>query len=149
MAAQQYLSTAEFQAQTLNGAALAGINDTDQATALTWASGVAASYLRKRYALPLVSWGEELKQKVGELAQWFLLTRRGFKPNSGSDEVARLRYEDAISWFKDVSRGLVEIDCVDQTPTVDEAGSLAASEPRSNWSITTGRRCDTSDSDGD
>jgi phage gp36-like protein len=127
VAAQQYLTRAEFLDQTIPADAISGLADATIDKALVWASGVAGSYLRKRYCLPLIVWGEELRSAVGELAQWKLFGRLGIRPGSGNNEMAEKRYDDAIAWFKDVARGLVEIDCTDSTPMLEEDGPLAES----------------------
>lgn len=138
-----YLTRDEFFSQTIPGDAYTGLDAAQIDTALTWASSQADSYLRKRYTLPLVRWGDDLRSAVGELAQFKLLGRRGVRPGSGNNELARDRYTDALDWFDKVARGLVQIDCTDSTPDVDEEGSLTASQPPMSWSITTGRRdCD-------
>lgn len=136
--ATAYLTRAEFLDQTIPGDVISGLADATIDKALLWASGVADSYLRKRYALPLVSWGEDLRSAVGELAQWKLFGRRGVRPGSGNNEIAEKRYDDAVTWFRDVAKGLVEIECVDSTPLVDENGSLATSDEPLSFRFTTG-----------
>lgn len=138
--AQQLITRAEFIDQTIPGDAFDGLSDATIDAALVWASGVALSYLRKRYKPPLVSWGEELKSAVGEIAQWKLLARRGIRPGSGNNEIAEKRYDDAIAWLRDVAKGLVEVDCVDSTPSVEEDGSQAASDTPISFRMTTGPR---------
>jgi phage gp36-like protein len=136
--AQQFLTRAEFLDQTIPADVVSGLSTATIDAALVWASGVASSYLRKRYSLPLVSWGEELKSAVGELAQWKLFGRRGVRPGSGNNEIAEKRYDDAIAWLRDLAKGLVELECVDSTPELDEDGPLSASgeEPMSFRMVT-------------
>lgn len=145
----QYLTKQEFLDQTIPGDAFAGLTDQQINDALLWASKIADSYLRKRHTLPLVSFGEDLKSNVGDLAQWRLLSRRGIRPGSGNNELAKDRYDDALAWFVRVSKGDVEIECVDSTPDVDEGGSLADSDLANDWRITTGPRPDALDEDPD
>lgn len=135
---QQYLTVEEFLDQSIPTDAVSTLSNDTINKALLWASGVASSYLRKRYALPLVSWGEELRSAVGDLARWKLFGRIGVRPGSGNNEIARLAFEDTIEWLKQVSEGLVQIECVDATPMVDEEGSLAASAPPMSWRMYTG-----------
>ncbi len=139
MSAQQFLTRAEFLDQTIPADAIDGLSNSTIDAALVWASGVAGSYLRKRYKLPLVSWCEELKSAVGELAQWKLFGRRGVRPSSGNNEMAEKRYDDAILWLKDIAKGLCELDCVDSTPTLEEDGPLAeAGEEAPSFRFNTG-----------
>lgn len=140
MAGQAYITNEEFGSQALPGDSFASLSAGEITRAIVWASSTADSYLRKRYTLPLVSWSEDLKSVVCDLAQYKLLSRRGFKPGSGQDQIAVKRYDDAILWLRSASSGSVEVDCVDSTPEVDEDGSLSASLPPVNFSMTTGVR---------
>lgn len=141
--AQAYLTNAEFFALAIPSDGLSGLTSDEVTAGILASSGTADSYFRKRYKLPLVSWGNDVRQQVAKLAQFEMLSRQGFRPGSGNNEVARLRYEDAVRWLEKVATGLVEIDCVDSTPEVDEDGSLAADSGGAtvSWNMTTGRRC--------
>lgn len=138
-----YLTRVQFLDQSIPGDAFSGLTDQQIDDALSWASDEADSYLGKRYQLPLISWGNDLRRKTGELAQYYLLSRRGFRPNSGNDEIAIKRYDDAIKWFRDVSNGVVVLaSTVDSSPLLDEEGPLASSEPKTSFRTFTGRRGD-------
>lgn len=139
-----YLTQAEFLDQTIPGAAFTGLTSTQVNTALEWSSRFADSYLIKRYALPLVSWGSDLKSAVGSIAQYELLSRRGFRPDSGNDIVSKDRRDAAVLWLRDVSNGIAGLaEVVDSTPGLDEEGPLGASQAKTSFSMTTGRHCDT------
>ncbi len=102
--------------------------------AITWASTTADSYLRKRYALPLISFDVDLSQNVFYMAQWKLLSQTGFRPGSGQNELLAKQYDDSIKWLRDVSTGIVQINAVDQSDgEVDEEGSLTASDCQQNF----------------
>lgn len=106
----------------LNGIAVA---TRDQARAA--ASDEALSYIKKRYKLPLVSWGNDLKEAVAAIASWKLLKNRGFNPIAGSDDNIVKGHEDAIAWLTKVSKGTVElVDCVDSSPELEEQGPLVS-----------------------
>lgn len=122
-----YLTVAAFKAQILPADAIAGLTDPVISEAIAYASGVADGYLRKRYALPITGWSDDLKLAVGSLAQFYLISKRGFRPGSGYDQIVVKRNDDAIAWLRDVSKGLVEIGCTDSTPATDEDGTLADS----------------------
>lgn len=134
-----YLTSTEFTDLVIPAAALSGLSPTQIDSVLVWASGVAAGYLRKRHKMPLISWGEELKLNTGKLAQYELFARHGFRPGSGNNQTSKDRYDEAVAWFRDVARGLIEIDCVDSSPTVEEEGSQAASDEPISFRFTTGR----------
>lgn len=136
-----YATLQEFRAHGLPGDALASLPPENIEAALTWASRTADSYLRKRHTLPLVEWSDDLRGAVCSIAQYELLARRGFRPGP-ADEIVIKRYNDSITWLRDVAKGVVEIDAIDSTPTVDEDGSLAASGPKVSFRFQTVGDCD-------
>lgn len=70
--------------------------------AMTNAESEADSYLGAAYALPLPSVPDVLKSMVGDIARYRLWDKEA------SEEVLR-RYERAIAWFRDVSKGVVSL----------------------------------------
>lgn len=118
-------------------AALAGLTEATQDAALAAASALADGYIPRRFTPPLTAWGDDLKRAVAMIAAYDLLSGRGFDPRGGgTDENIRLRYEDAMAWLRDVSRGFIDPrGVVDATPDVDDFGSGAgvASAPRRGW----------------
>ena len=142
----QYTSASEFDAFMMPATVFVNVPTPVKDIALQFGSGVAAGFVRKRKVLPLLSWGDDLKANVAELAAYYLVSRRGYKPQSGSNETIRLRYDDAIAWLTSVSKGDIElVDCVDSstTPGVDEASPLVASDPLVNWNYQTRSSCRT------
>ena len=114
--------------------AMASLADEVKTEHLLAASGVALSYIAKRHALPLVSWGHDLIEAVVAIAAWTLLCQRGFNPTNPADMSVRERYLQALAWLRDVAKGLAElVDVVDATPSIQEAGPLVSSEKRHQW----------------
>lgn len=109
----------------LLGAALANVSTGAQDEALQAASAVADSYLQSHYVLPLVQWGYDLVRAVCCIAAWDCLTARGFSPQSQGDQNVYKRYEDAINWLDEVSKGLQSpANIVDSsTPATPATGS--------------------------
>jgi phage gp36-like protein len=68
-------------------------------------------YLAARYGdkLPITTPPLEIKQVNADLTAYWLMTQHGYAPQ-GSDEEFRNRFDDAIEWLKDVSRGTVTLD---------------------------------------
>lgn len=105
----------------------------------------AEGYLRTaEYALPLPAEAvtTTLRRKAYALAEWDLFCRAGFDPTSGSNELLRTRYEDAVEWWGEVAKGRVQPIprtlagySNDATPTVEESprGVAVSGTPR-NWS---------------
>lgn len=94
---------------------------------ITACSGVADSYLRKRYKLPLVTpYPRELVQCVVQLVVYRVYLKRGVKVTTSdvAKQIVELK-DAAMKWLDDVSRGLVELDvAADASPTVDEGGPV-------------------------
>ncbi len=139
MSAQQFLTRTEFVDQIIPGDALDGLTNAQIDAVLVWASGLAAGYFKKRYKMPLISWGEEVKLNVGKLAQYELFNRHGFRPGSGNDQTSKDRFDEAMSWLRDISKGLAELDCVDSTPDVDEDGTQSEGDEPMSFRFNTGR----------
>lgn len=125
--------------------ALTNVSDTAIDAALTSAWEEAEGYLRTaEYGLPLPaeSVTTTLKRKACALAEWELFGRGGLDPTSGANELLRLRYEDAVSWWEKVAAGKVqpiprtaEGLSNDATPTVEETPTGAAAGGASRgWS---------------
>ena len=143
----QYATAAEFDSQAMPSEAFANVDTPTKDRSLQWASRFAAGYVAKRKVLPLLAWGEDLRRCVCELAAYDLSSKRGFAPGSGSNQNIRDRYDDALRWLSDVSRGTAELtDCVDSSidSTIDQAGPLMSSDPIVNWNYQTrsSTRCD-------
>lgn len=101
-----YATTTDLTRIGLLGSALANVDMNAQLEALQYASAVADSYLQSHFELPLIDWGYDLVGVVCAIAAWTLLAARGYNPQSNSDENIRRRYEDALKWLDEVSKGI-------------------------------------------
>lgn len=118
----------EFLQLGMASDALASIPSQTRAAVCSAASDLALSYVAKRYATPLVSYGDDLKRAIAHIAAWDALALRGFSPVAGSDASIERRHDNAIAWLRDVARGLAELQGVtDATPTINEAAPLVTS----------------------
>jgi hypothetical protein len=87
----------------------------------------ADSYLRGRYALPLLSWGSDLRRYTAWIAIYLVMTQIGFAPTSGSDRLFIERYYQAVGfpdrpgsgWFPGIQRQAIHPDVA---PTVPQPG---------------------------
>jgi phage gp36-like protein len=104
-----YITSAEFAIFGLPPAAYAGIAPALVTAAIEHASGIADSYIAKRYTLPLTSASEPLKRAVADIAAWFVLGYRGFDPQPQNGAAAQARHDQAIAWLARVATGEVEI----------------------------------------
>ncbi|MBP0439438.1 gp436 family protein [Tianweitania sediminis] len=80
------------------------IDDVTLERALTDASALADGYLRKVVALPLQDVPPVLVKKVADIARYYLHGKAADKEGP----VLRA-YNEAVSWLKDVARGLIEL----------------------------------------
>lgn len=105
-----YATFSEFTAAGLPPAAVSGIPQSAVDACLAQASGVADSYLRKRYTLPLTApYDAALVRCVIDVAVYLVMRRRGIQPESATDVAIRMGYQDALAWLGLVATGEVEI----------------------------------------
>lgn len=115
-----------------------GVSDPEKLTACVRASGLADSYLAKRLVLPLVSWGDDLRSMVSDIARWRALKDRGFDPSNVGDGTIIQAKKDAMAWLALVSTGEVElVGATDSSPTVEEASPLVESDTPAGWQWST------------
>lgn len=97
-------------------------------------SSFVLSKLRKRYALPLVSWSDDVKRCTAHIVAFDLLSLRGFNPRSGSDVAIKLRRDEAVKWLDEIVDGRAEPESiVDSSTDTDERGPLVASDDAQGW----------------
>jgi len=115
----QYCQPADLVAIGINPQALIGVSTAQQTAACQAASERADSYMRGRYALPLLSWGQDVTMMTAYIAVFLVMSARGYNPSAGADDLIRQRYEDAIAWFEGIQRQSVHPDV---TPSVPQPG---------------------------
>jgi len=103
----------------INPIALQDVALSLQLSACAQASEIADSYMRGRYALPLQTWGGDVRFRTAQIAVWMLLKARGVNPSAGADEYWQTEYNDAIRWFEGIQRQAVHPDV---TPAVAQPG---------------------------
>jgi phage gp36-like protein len=108
-------------------AMLSSVPSDQQTQACLDASAQADSYLRGRYALPLASWGQDVRRMTGYIACYMLMSARGFSSSSGADQLILQRYYEAVGtpgqpgsgWFVGVQRQTIHPDV---TPAIAQPG---------------------------
>jgi hypothetical protein len=98
--------------------------------ALASASRRADSCFRDRYVLPLASWGDEVRERVCQLAALAVLGVLGFNPD-GPDRFYVDRARDAEVWFRRVADKKEQPDVVEGGPPVD--GAVVVSPRERGW----------------
>lgn len=128
-----YISDTELgQLSAIPPAILAELDSTLKAQQREAGTSKINGYLAARYGdkLPITTPPLEIKQVNADLTAYWLMSQHGYAPH-GSDEEFRRRFEDAIEWLKDVSRGVVTLDLgVATAPTPYRIARATSREPR-------------------
>lgn len=116
--------------------ALSLASTAQQDAALRMASRVGDGYLGKRFKLPLTAWEDDLASAVCKIAAWDLIsTVIGFASDDPLGTNAKLRYDEAISWFQSVADDDITpvgiVDSSSSTAGVDESSTIAAASDES------------------
>ncbi|HEX9844040.1 MAG TPA: DUF1320 domain-containing protein [bacterium] len=104
-----------------DGVADAGVID----EALAAATAEMDSYIGTKYQLPLATPPAVLKDKCVDIA----LYRLSQRPGAMTDEV-KDRYEKALAWLRDVSRGVVSLGTDPSPPSQGGGGVQVSHNPR-------------------
>lgn len=134
-----YVTEQEFLDLGLPIEALSKLTTQQIEAALSYASRFADSYFVKRYPVPLVTYGEDVKRIIIDIAQYDLMAYRGFRPGSGADEIIVKRRDDALDWLKLVARKEVEPTSVTEA-TPEIAAPLSSSDNVVSWDFQTRSR---------
>ena len=127
-----YASLDEYRGGAgIPAAALGNVETTTQLAALVRASRLADTFMRDRYHLPLrCPYDPILTQYVCFIATYFLLSFRGFNPNSNQiDMVVRMNYDDAIKGLTRIANGQQQL-CVRQAAPAATQPEVATSPSR-------------------
>lgn len=132
----QYCNPTDLIATGVNPLSLIDVSLAQQVSACLEASSDADSYMRGRYALPLSTWGPDIRGHIAVLAVWKLLRARGLNPAAGGDVYWQTEYLAAIHWFEGIQRQSVHPDV---TPAVAQPGDpihdlpQVHSDPSRGW----------------
>ncbi len=126
----QYATTADLQAYGMNARALSGVPAGAITAALDAASSTADTYLMARYPNPpLTGWPIALRVAVVNIAVYLIVSGHiGFNPD-GSHEQVRLRYNDGMTYLKDLSRGVVTLTSAETAPAHSATPRIASRTP--------------------
>ncbi len=111
------------------------------------ASNEADSYLRGRYTLPLLSWGNDITRYTSWIACYLIAQLIGFASQAGSDKLITERYYQAVGWpdragtgwFPGIQRQAIHPDVTPSIdPTTDAIHGLpqVQSAPLRGWQLT-------------
>jgi phage gp36-like protein len=129
-----YASATDLDRFGLRASALPGITSDDKLAAIGAASARADSYLAARFALPLTSWGDDLRQVVCTIAAFELIAGQvGFNPEAGGNIVLVDRKDDAIRWLEQVSRNHVTPSGITDSSVSSRTDAFSASNTPRGW----------------
>lgn len=125
LAGTVYATTTDLANLGLIGGVLSSVPGPAQTEALQAASAIADSYLQSHFVLPITQWGYDLVRVVCIVAAYDILVSKGYNPAAGPDTNIRQRYQDALEWLDEVSKGIQSpVNIVDSsTPPVPVDGS--------------------------
>ena len=120
-----YGTVADFYSFGIRASALdIGVTDAIILSAMEAASSVADGYLNARYTLPLVTWSQDVIQKVCAIAAFEVMSsQNGFNPDSGNNMTIVERKQDAIRWLEGITATKV-------SPLVGESAPVYVSRAR-------------------
>ena len=114
------------------------------------ATEIADSYMRGRYALPLLAWGNDVRRYTAAIAIYLLLDGPiGWAAMAGSDRNIRASYARAVGgpdpdnpayvhpgWFPGIQRQNIQPDVTPSIPVGQDPGHDApqvSTDPRRGW----------------
>lgn len=116
MADPIYAQVSDFGAYGINEQAIRGYDSVKIQKNLSAASRKIDQFLRPQFTLPIVAWGDDLREMCCVLAVWPVISGRGYNPESGADQNIKTRYDDAMKLLKLWSEGTAIPSVTDSTP---------------------------------
>lgn len=127
----QYATIADLELLGLPATALANVPAEVKTAHLQAASEKADTYLAARgYAVPLATWGQDLRQAVVQIAAWTLLAYKGVNPEDPASAALAKAHDQALAWIKDVSLNDATLNTAATSPLVGSAGIVYTAKRR-------------------
>lgn len=135
----RYATTADRAKYGIKASAFASFTSDEIQDVLDACSDVADTYLGAVFVLPLGSWSLALTSMVCHLADYDLMSRRGFNPEDGNHQIIVQRKEQAIRWLESVRDGKSILQATDSSSSgVQGAISISPtveSSTQRGWSV--------------
>lgn len=129
----RYAEIADIARLGLAAEAISEESDEKKNAALDRASRDADGLIGNAYKLPLVSWDDDLRGWVIDIAVYYILGNRGFNP-MGMDQDVVKRRDDAFEALKSVAAGRARLlNAVDSTPDQYDGGAYVVTRARRGW----------------
>lgn len=125
-----YASLTDLTTYGAPPATFAGISDPEKQAALDEASDFIDDRLRARYALPLLAFPTSFARYAVSIAVYNLMSRRGYGPAAGADELFKVRYDAALRELELIQKQQLHPNVTpqpSQTPTYVQPTVLSSS----------------------
>lgn len=124
----QLYTDKSFLARSINPRVLEGVGPTVIDQAISGASRKVDGFLSRRFKLPLLSFGDDIRLNVAEIAIWLTFKYKGGNPEG--DSIIKDSYDEAMRWFELVATGKVNVDVVDSSPAATEEPNAPRAQAR-------------------
>ncbi len=121
-----YCTTAQLTQYGIRAEALRTIDPSDLQAAILAASKTIDGYLRSRYKLPLVAWGEDIRLICARLAVYQLVVVRGFNAARAGDDQLEKQYEISMQTLRDIPPAKYSPDVTDSSSSAAPGVSAPA-----------------------
>ena len=118
-----YVRPADVAQRSIQAEALEGIPAERLAEACLDASNKADGYFKRRYTMPLGSWGSDVRRELAHIAAFQIMSHRGFDPSGGTDSLIEKNHDMALKWLGQVGAGTVSPEIADSTPARSGSGA--------------------------
>ena len=109
----EYCTIPQLAQYGIRAEALRSISPSDLQAAIVAASGTIDGYLRSRYKLPLVAWGEDISLICARLAVYQLVVVRGFNAARAGDDQIEKQQELSMQTLRDIPKNAYSPDVTD------------------------------------
>lgn len=131
-----YCTVAYFRQNAPSAQAFTNLADAVIESALTRWSRWLDGYLIRKFKLPLVSWEDDVRGAVTDLAAYQLIRVRGFNPDTGDATIVDA-YKEAVKWANSIPLGttpLVVDSSGGTTPGVNNLTPTVTTATQRGWS---------------
>lgn len=125
-----YITQDDLTAGGLSPVAIRTLGPDVIAAAFSQASRTADLYLAERYSLPLVTWGDDLRQMVVQIAVYRLLCRRAWNPSDPNNAGIVALYKQALADLNAIKQGLLSLDVTETSSDPTEEPDIWTQAPR-------------------
>jgi phage gp36-like protein len=121
-----YCTIQQLALYGIRAEALRSLDPSDLQAAIVAASGTIDGYLRSRFKLPLVAWGEDISLICARLAVYQLVVVRGFNAARAGDVQIEKQFDVSMDTLKAIPKCQYSPDVTDSSSGAQEGVSAPA-----------------------